>query len=246
MKPEISFITGTRNRPNDLRRMIDSLEFCTLNWELIISDASDKPIENEEIATEDTWKRIKVIPERPRLGVSRGYNKAFRKARGRYCLWLNDDCVVEHGTAEAAVTFMDGNPHVGLGAIPYSEPGKLKYETYSYLGLPYANFGIISKELGDQIGYFDEEFHFYGSDNALAFRVLMAGKGIAPVYWGRIFHYATPDAHRFENNDPTQREHDCRLLISKYSPHLDAMRAVQQRICPGTVKLHDQTPSWAI
>src|ERR1041385_1187525 len=163
--PKLSLVTGTRNRPDDLRRLIASVAVRTLvPWELLIGDASDEPF----ICNQDN---IRIIPERPRLGYTRGMNALCRQARGKYVLFLNDDAEVMPDYATTAVNFMDHYPAIGLGCLAYKE-GMGPFRVNSYFGIPYANFGIISRELGDQIGWVDEEVPVYGSDKPLARRVL--------------------------------------------------------------------------
>jgi len=243
--PVISIVTGTRNRPNDFRRLVDSIEAgTTIEWELVVSDASDSPLELEDVATDETWPRIRIIPERPRLGCTKGYNVAFRAARGEFVLWANDDAILEHGCADNAVQFMRDHPEIGMGAIPYAEPRRPRYQVNSYFGMIYGNFGIVRRECGEQVGWFDEEFPMYGNDNSFAFRVLLAGKGILEVPNARMFHFATDDAHRAENNNQAQRIRDVERLVEKYGPHMAEMRATYKR-CGGPLFGHEQSPDWA-
>lgn len=232
MQPILSLITGTRNRPADFRRLVDSIEkHTTVEWELVASDASDSPIENEAVATDETWPKIRIIPERPRLGCTKGYNRAFRRARGTWCLWLNDDCEVMPGYAEAAINFMETHPEIGLGALYYADAGTRESFHINKCGfnMEYANFGILRRELGNQIGWMDDELSMYGNDNSLAYRVLLAGKGIAGIADAKIFHHATQDKHRVENNEYEYRQQQAEILRAKYGPHLAAMREVYDR-----------------
>lgn len=225
MKPILSLITGTRNRPADFRRLVDSIEaYTNVNWELVCSDASDSQLDNEEVAAERP--RIRMIPERPRLGCTKGYNRAFQAARGTYCLWLNDDCEVTSGYAEAAISFMEANPRIGLGALPYSNRGG-PFRVNEYEGMVYANFGILRRSLGDQVGWFDDLLTMYGNDNSLAFRVLLAGHGIAEIPGARIIHHEHDDQHRRDNQNGRQEEAE--KLRAKYLPHLAEMREVYER-----------------
>jgi GT2 family glycosyltransferase len=224
LKPLLSLVTGTRNREFDFRRLVNSIAAHTrVPWELIVSDASDEPIE--------TVPNVQIIPERPRLGCTRGYNVAFRQASGKYVLWLNDDCEVMPGYATAAIAFMESHPEIGLGALYYADEGTREswHVNTCMFGMLYANFGILSRELGDQVGWFDDELTMYGNDNSLAYRVLLAGKGIAPIPEARILHHSTRDQHRIENNDYAYRHQQADLLRAKYGPRLAEMREVYER-----------------
>lgn len=220
MQPTLSLVTGTRNRLDSLGRLICSIQLHTVvSWELIIADASDEPI---PFKSEDN---ITILPERPRVGVSKGYNRAFAKALGKYVIWLNDDAEVLPDYDIAAINFMETHRHIGLGALYYKE-GAGEFHVNAYLNMTYANFGIIAREFGNSIGWFDEDFPMYGSDNALAFRVLLADKGIAGIPAAKIIHYAMMDRHRQENNLSADRWRDVESLLAKYGPSVQYMRAI--------------------
>lgn len=223
MTPILSLVTGTRNRPQDLLRLVHSIEQHTpMSWELVVSDASDEPI---DLALPSA---VVVLPERPRQGCTRGYNRAFRHARGPWVIWLNDDCEVLPGYAENAIRFMEVNPRIGLGALPYSNKGgPFLTNSNSFDGMLYANFGIIRRELGEQIGWFDEIVEHYGCDNSIGFRVLLAGLGIAEIPNARVIHYEHDDIHRHENL--RNQMADANRLRAKYETLLPQMREVYER-----------------
>jgi GT2 family glycosyltransferase len=211
---------------------VDSIERHTpMDYEIVVSDASDVPLETQEVATDATWPKIRILPERPRLGCTKGYNRAFSAAGGRWVIWLNDDCEVMPGYAETAINFMQSHPEIGLGALYYADAGTGEgfHINRCMFGMIYANFGIISRKFGNAIGWFDEDIVMYGNDNSLAYRVLMAGAGIAAIPDARIFHHSTRDAHRIENNNEAFRHQQADLLRAKYEPHLAQMREVYER-----------------
>lgn len=225
MNPVLSLVTGTRNRPQDIQRLVASIRAHTpMPWELVVSDASDEPVG-------EFGDRVRIIPERPRLGCTKGYNVAFRAATGKWVIWLNDDCTVMPGYAEAAIRTMEANPQFGLGALYYADAGTGQgyHINECEFGMIYANFGIISRELGEQVGWFDEICEMYGNDNSLAYRVLMAGKGITGIPEARIFHHSTQDAQRIANNDYAFRHYQANLLWDKYRPYLADMRKAYEQ-----------------
>lgn len=232
MKPVLSIVTGTRNRFAEFRRLVDSIEACTpIPYEIIVSDASDTPIENEPVATDQTWPRIKIIPERPRVSCTYGYNRAFHAARGTWVIWVNDDCETMPGYAEQAIRFMEQHPEIGIGALYYADAGTREgfHVNKCAFGMLYANFGILRRELGEQVGYFDSDLTMYGNDNSLTYRVLMAGKGVAGIADSKLFHHSTRDAHRIENNDEAYRHQQADLLRAKYGPFLSQMRETYEK-----------------
>lgn len=180
-------------------------------WELIVSDASDVPITDSiELPT-----NVTVIPERPRLGQVKGYNVAFRQAKGEFCLWLNDDAEVCPGYDTESLKFMTAHREFGLGALHYSENGG-EFHVNSAWGCIYANFGILNRHLGEQVGFFDEDLHMYGSDNSLTIRVLLAGHGVSDIPTARVLHHSEMDQERVNNQ--AYRSRDNRVLQDKYMP----------------------------
>lgn len=226
MTPVLSLITGTRNRPEEFRRLVRSIEqFTPMPWELVVSDASDEPF-NPDYFTGN----VVIIPEKPRRGCTIGYNTAFNYALGKWCLWLNDDCEVTAGYAEKAIEFMEAHPEIGLGALYYSDPNHSGWKVNKCsFGMDYANFGIIRRSFGDKVGWFDEDFTMYGNDNSLAYRVLIHGKGIAAIPNAFIVHHSKQDKEREENNDLGFRIAQADLLKAKYAVFLPYMRAVYER-----------------
>jgi GT2 family glycosyltransferase len=180
------------------------LRHTNVPYELIISDASDSPM----APTPSRYMGpagVVVLQEKPRLGFVKGYNQAFRRTTGKWVLWLNDDAEVLPGYASAAVRFMEQHPEIGLGALFYSHNGDA-FHVNSHMGVPYANFGILSRELGEQLGWLDTDFTMYGSDNALTYRVLMSGSGIAGIPDARLLHHAENDKARMENEYLRRRD----------------------------------------
>lgn len=228
---KLSLVTGTRERPESLRRLVSSIEENTaaVEWEVIIADVSDRAFELNAVGSKAKGLgAIHIFREWPPLGCSRGYNRAFAKASGEWVIWLNDDCEVLPGYAETAIKFMEENPRIGLGALPYSNKGgPFMVNANSFDGMIYANFGIIRRELGNQIGWFDEVVKMYGCDNSIGFRVLLAGYGIAEVPGRFILHHEHPDPQRIENLKSQHQDAD--RLKAKYEPLLPQMRATYER-----------------
>lgn len=217
---KLSLVTGTYNRPKQYRRLLDSiLRHTSVDYEIVVSDASDSP----EIFPHE---RVKTIIEQPRLGHCKGYNAAFRACTGDYILWLNDDAEVTENYDVEAVSFMESNKKIGLGALHYSENGS-PFHINSAWGVPYANFGIFPRWLGEKVGYFDEAISMYGADNSLAFRILLADYGIAEIAKSRILHHSEQDAVRRENQ--VNRLRDNRVLQEVYMPKRKYWLAAYQR-----------------
>ncbi len=225
MPIELSIITGTVDRPAHLQKFIKSvIKNTDIPYELIILDAGvNHPVE----MAWDYKDPIYVIREEKKLGYAAGYNVGFRHAKGKYVTFLNDDCEVQPSWAIESVRFMDRNPWVGLGAIYYSNYGDDPYHISEWLGLPYANFGVISKTLGDKLGWFDEVCFTYGADNSLTFKVLLDGKAIAGIPYSKIIHRPIMDSNKVQNM--SKQPEDAKNLLLKYRHRLPEMIAVQRQ-----------------
>jgi GT2 family glycosyltransferase len=223
---ELSIISGTVDRPAHLAKFVKSvLQHTDIPYELILLDAGINPVELSSIA--NPGDPVIVIREPKKLGYAKAYNNGFKAAKGKYCVFLNDDCTVTPSWAIEAVRFMDKTPWCGLGAIYFSNYGDDPFHISEWLGLPYANFGIISKELGDKIGWFDECCYTYGADNSLTFKVLLDGKGIAGIPYSKIVHSPINDNNKIVNM--TRQPEDARNLLLKYRHRLPEMIEVQRR-----------------
>jgi GT2 family glycosyltransferase len=221
---DLSIIVGTLDRPESFGSMYKSIEQNTSNidWELIVSDAGNKfPVDASLLSN-----RTKLIIERPRLGFVKGYNKSFRMAQGKYICWLNDDAIVQPNWAQEAIKFMDNNKWVGMGAFYWMNQGGPDYNVEWYQGLPYANFGIIDREFGNCLDWFDEDMTMYGSDNSISFRVFLAGKPVVGMSKARILHRPYTDSYRIDNEKLQAK--DAEILMNKYRPFLGQMKKVHE------------------
>lgn len=220
---KLSVVTGTRNRPDAIDRLIDSvIRLTSVDYELLVSDASDRP------GTLASWsnRRLRIIEERPRLGHSRGYNAAFAQCRGDYILWLNDDAEVCRDYDVESIAFMEAHPQIGLGALHYSENGG-PFHVNSAWGVPYANFGIFPRELGQKVGFFDERISMYGADNSFTFRILLSDHGIADIPRARVIHHSEKDLVRAKNQ--AGRSRDNQTLQNIYMPYRRAWTSAYHR-----------------
>lgn len=205
----LSLVTGKVERDRSFQRLIDSIFRHTVtDFELVVADASEVPYASAD-------PRVRVIHEQPRRGHSAGYNAAFRLARGRYILWLNDDAEVCPDYDVEALTFMQSHPNIGLGALHYSENGG-PFHVNEAWSCMYANFGIFSRAVGAEVGFFDEAIGMYGADNSFAIRILLSNRGVADIPKARIIHHSEKDQIRADNQ--VNRMRDNKMLQQLYMP----------------------------
>lgn len=219
-KPRLSVVTGCTDRPAHLRRLVDSLTLLSEQQpEIIIADAGDNPLNPSD------WPECRVVREYPRVGHAKGYNDLFSRANGDWVTWMNDDAeVLTHHWDTRAIQIMEKNPWIGMGAfafanVDYGQPFRVE----QYHGMWYANFGILKREYGDWLGWFDDEACYcYGADNSLAFKVYLSGKMVMPIPQVRIAHHPILDAHRRRNESGQPK--DVEGLIHKYGPLIPQMQ----------------------
>lgn len=216
--PTLSLVTGTMNRPESYRRMLDSIkEQTTVSWELVVADASGYA---------EPGYNIIVLRDDPPMGCVKAYNRAFRETRGEWVIWLNDDVEVLSGYDIAAIDFMSRHPEIGIGALYYADKHP-PFKVSSLLSMVFANFGILRRQTGESVDWFDDDLTMYGNDNSLTFKILMGGWGVATIPGARLWHHALQDSTRLANQ--RTRYGDEAILSAKYGPYVEAMRKVYER-----------------
>ena len=111
---------------------------------------------------------VKLIENKNNAGFSKANNQALRIAKGRYCLLLNPDTVIEEDTFKKCISFMDGNSMAGaLGVKMIDGKGNFLPESKRALPTPviafYKIFGLTalfpkSKIFGQyHLGYLDKD-----------------------------------------------------------------------------------------
>lgn len=218
----LSIVTGTKDRPESFVRLLESIQENTkVEWELIVSDASIKSYGL------NLPENVTLFPDTPPTYCTKGYNRAFRLAKYDWVVWLNDDCEVVRDWDVRAINFMKQFPEIGLGAFYFKDGSDRFYRVYEYQKMIYANFGIISRVLGNRLGWFDEFIKMYGCDNSLCFKVLLSGRGIGCIPKGKIIHHREQDELRQENE--AGQDEDAQRLMKRYKKWLPYMQTVYNR-----------------
>ena len=178
----ISIVVPTFNRLAQLTRCIDKIRqnvACPL--EVVVVDGGSTDGTRAWLAEQDD---LKVILEEKREGAVRAFNKGFRTATGHYVMWLNDDAYPLAGAVEAAVEMIERPDLADVGIVAFYhnwhnernvldrvEHDGSTYELCHVRGYPYANFGLIQRELLAKIDFADERFYFFGFDPDLSLKV---------------------------------------------------------------------------
>jgi len=121
--PKVSIIVPSFNFAGLLPDMVKSVQNQTMqNWEMIIVD--DKSTDNslevaETLASNDS--RIKVIANEENMKLPEALNTGFNHAKGRYCMNLDPDNMIEPQTLKVLSDALDNNRsiHIAYGRVKF-------------------------------------------------------------------------------------------------------------------------------
>ena len=180
--PIVSVVIATYRRLSRLQRCIERTRTGTdISHEFVVVDGGSDDGTLEWLAEQPD---VRFHNEERRGGSCRAYNIGFRMARGRYVMWLNDDSYPLPGAIENAVTFLESDAASDVGLIafyhnhnqPWNELHGIEHDGSHYgilhvRGVPYANFGLLRRELLERVGFLDEGYEFCAWDPDLSLKV---------------------------------------------------------------------------
>lgn len=126
--PLLSVVVCTRDRPQALRRMLESA--CALEvsagvgWELIVVDNGSGEAASAVAAEFAQRLPVRAVRE-PVPGLGNARNRGVEEALGRYVCWTDDDVIVSPGWLAAYCEAFDRHPEAALfggKVIPCCEP----------------------------------------------------------------------------------------------------------------------------
>jgi glycosyltransferase involved in cell wall biosynthesis len=182
-QPEVSVVVATRDRPEHLRRLVESLAEQSLEpsrFEVILVDdaSSGDAFPGEPPA----GVQLRVIRHPASRGPAAARNTGWRAAAAPLIAFTDDDCVASPQWLEAVVAAGAGNGEVILqGRTEPAEPSQVRplsktMEVSGPNGLFETCNVAYPRALLERVGGFDEEFrHACGEDVDLASRAIAAG-----------------------------------------------------------------------
>ncbi len=222
----VSIVVPTCGRLDRLKRCVGVLrESVTAPTEIVIVDGDSQDGTRAWLAGQTD---LRVILEPRREGAVRAFNRGFRAATGHYVMWLNDDAYPLPGAVEAAVETLE-RPDLGdVGMVAFyhnwnrernvldsvQHQGQ-RFAVYSVRGYPYANFGLLRRDLLERVGFADERYYFFAFDPDLSLKIqLEAGMKVIGCRRALIHH----DEHHDERkvSDLTPGEEDNAKLFAKW------------------------------
>ena len=168
---KLSIITINLNNCDGLQRTIDSVvsqTFKDFEWIVIDGGSSDGSRELIERYAE----HFAYWVSEPDSGVYNAMNKGIREAKGEYLLMLNSgDCLVEDGTVETVVRYLDGTDIVQGNVLDNQNGDWSKNRGYGRSELTFRDIyqghflhqaSFIRKDLHERYGLYDETWRIAG------------------------------------------------------------------------------------
>lgn len=218
MVKKLSVVFGTMNRLEYLKPCLDSVRASARDVvsEVIVVDGGSADGTLEFLRAQ---KDVTLIAQGERLGAVRAFCAGFRAATGEYVANLNDDILVVGDTLKRACDYLDAHPKCGQVAIPFGDGNSIpktqiipnRYaEQIGGRNLPYANFGVTRKSIGDAAGWWgdtlpaDQQLYQYGGDVFLSIKVWQAKYTVDVLPHGSITHFQLHDETRVPNVESYQ------------------------------------------
>lgn len=229
--PKISMVIGSFNRRKLLQLCIDAVrkELEGEAYEIIVVDggSTDGTVEwltqQKDIISlvqhnRGEWNG-KQIDRKPWAYFM---NLAFKCASGKYICMLSDDSLIVPGAIVNGVDLFDEMLEQGvkLGGVAFyfrDYPVRKKYAVAINVGNLYVNHGLYLNAAMKEVGYCDQDYHFYFSDTDLCLKMKAAGYKVIRSKTSFVEHYfeATPEIRASNNDD--RKEQDRMRLISKWA-----------------------------
>ena len=196
---------ATRNRPQSLRRCLESLVLIQdLVGEVIIVDDTSNPPIGESLGPVPPIfaGKLRIVEQLGREGPIVARNTMMRLARNEHALLLDDDAfVIDPESVRRAFQVQAENPNVGAVACaqaeangapwpPAMQPSPVEYICYvgAYIGFAH----LLRRSVFLQLGGYRESFHFYAEEKEYCLRLLNAGYDVVYLPDARVAHVPDP------------------------------------------------------
>lgn len=134
MAPDVSVLIVSYNSLEWLRRCVAAVPAACgpLTPQLVIVDNASRDGSAAWLAGHGG---ADVVLNRDNLGFTRAMNQALARARGRFVLWLNVDCVLDPGALEHGVRFLEERPEYwAVGGRLRDESGREQPSALAFPG----------------------------------------------------------------------------------------------------------------
>ena len=201
--PLVSIITVNYNQSEVTRQLLSSLRKISYqNIEILVIDNGSQNDTPEKL--KDDFPEIILIISQENLGFAGGNNLGVDKAKGEYCLFINNDTEVEPDFLEPLISRMQSDESIGMLSPKirfHHTPDTIQYAGYTRYhpitmrqqligyrekdvgqhdagGYTFAVHGaamMVPMKIIDQIGSMDEIFFLYYEEHDWCERVKKAG-----------------------------------------------------------------------
>lgn len=200
----LSIVSGTYNRLDHLKRMVDSVRgsVLDLNYEIILVDGGSTDGTIEWCKEQDD---IVLIEQGELRGAIPAFNEGAYAAQGECVALLNDDIEVSGNTLRKAYMYLKNHPHVGQVALENDVRGtadKYRRSISKAYGYVYGQCSVTRRWLGDLVGWWgDEGMRTYGGDTRFSLALWELGYKTVPVDGCEIIDHVADDELRKINNE---------------------------------------------
>lgn len=203
----LSIIISTKDRPEPLQELINSIRRYTEDYELVIHDDAI----GESIPVATAW------------------NKCAEKAKGEYLVFLNDDMLVTKDWASIMIDDMKKFPYIGCLAFRvYDDEGNIQSRGHSFNGeqpyLPvfndsldalfnvdYSDHPFTTKSIWERVGGFTAHGHMYYEDADFGLKIQSINKMV--MYEPKaILHHQTIGLRTGSAKDKERRSYNESVL----------------------------------
>ena len=182
---------------------------------IVVDNASD---DGSADAVRERFGEVQVVEQDRRAGITENLNLLMRHARGRFVLFLNEDSELEPGAVEALLNALEGDGRAAAaGAMLLDSDRRPTACAWRLPGLGSALAGalflhrwlvtqsggsvpravgwvrsaalLIRSEAAAEVGYFDQDYFFYGEDPDFQKRLHDAGWRVLHVPAARVVHH---------------------------------------------------------
>jgi len=228
---DLSVVIPTYNRLSKLSATVGRLRMhLTMPHEIVVVDGGSTDGTREFLAADGG---LHVVLEARREGAVRAFNKGFRVAQGEHVMWLNDDAYPLMGSVEAALAMLGRHESIGMVGFYHDwdrdrnvldsvhRDGR-RYSFFNVRGYPYANFGLLRRELIERVGYADERYFFFGFDPDLALKIqIEAGLKVVGCREALVAHEEYHDDRKLSDLDAGAQD-NCKLFAKWDLPEKDS------------------------
>ncbi len=217
--PALSYCVVNTNGREDLLACLEAIERTHpegVRREVLVLDNASGDGSAEAVRARGG--DIRLIALERREGKAANDSRLLREARGRYCLLLNEDSVLQEGAAEALIAALDANPRTGAaGALLLDSSGEPVPCAWRFPGVGTALAGalflhrlltvqsrgsetrpvdwaqssalMVRREAAAEVGYLDPAFFVYYDECDFCKRLAEAGRRTLFVPAARAIHH---------------------------------------------------------